>query len=200
MNEKNLISKPKKIGLFSQDKPKISLISAIDRQSRTIGKEGGGLPWRIPEDFKYFKEKTMGHPIIMGRTTWEEFNNKPLPSRHHIVITHQNNYEVSPENLDKVSIVTSIDEAIDLAIKSESENKNFYEKDHKEPEIFIIGGSQIYEIALPFADRLYLTLVDANIDGPKKFPDYEAAGFSKIISSQKSQDENFTYEFIILEK
>jgi dihydrofolate reductase len=183
----------------SQNKPKISLISAIDRVSRTIGKEGGGLPWRIPEDFKYFKEKTMGHPIIMGRTTWEEFNNKPLPGRHHIVITHQNNYAVSPENLDKVSIVASIGEAIDLAAKLENENKIFCEED-KEPEIFVIGGAQIYELALPYADRLYLTLVDANIDGPKKFPNYVSSGFSKIISSYKSKDENFTYEFIVLEK
>jgi len=171
-----------------QNKPRISLISAIDRQSRTIGKEGGGLPWRIPEDFKYFREKTMGHPMIMGRTTWEEFNNKPLLGRHHIVITHQNNYEVSPENLDKVSVVTSISEAIDLAKKLDGE------------EIFVIGGAQIYELTLPYADRLYLTLVDANIDGPKKFPDYAAIGFSKIISSQKSSDENFTYEFVVLEK
>lgn len=181
-------------------KPRISLISAMDRQSRTIGKEGGGLPWRIPEDFKYFKEKTMGHPIIMGRTTWEEFNNKPLPGRHHIVITQQNNYEVSPENLDKVSVVASIGEAIDLATKLQNEDKIFCEEENKEPEIFIIGGSQIYELAIPYADRLYLTLVDANIDEPKKFPDYSAAGFSKIISSRKSSDENFTYEFVVLEK
>jgi len=185
---------------MSSEKPRISLISAIDRQSRTIGKEGGGLPWRIPEDFKYFKEKTMGHPIIMGRTTWEEFNNKPLPGRHHIVITRQNNYEVSPENLDKVSVVASIDEAIALAQKLEAGNKMFDEEENKEPEIFVIGGAQIYELALPYTDRLYLTLVDANIDGPKKFPDYAAVGFSKIISSQKSSDENFNYEFVVLEK
>ena len=184
----------------SENKPKISLISAIDRVSRTIGKEGGGLPWRIPEDFKYFKEKTMGHPIIMGRTTWEEFNNKPLPGRHHIVITHQNNYEVSPENLDKVSVVSSVGESIDLATKLENENKIFCEEENKEPEIFIIGGAQIYEQALPYTDRLYLTLVDANIDEPKKFPNYSAAGFSKIISSHKSSDKNFTYEFVVLEK
>jgi len=184
----------------SQNKPKISLISAIDRISRTIGKEGGGLPWHIPEDFKYFKEKTMGHPIIMGRTTWEEFSNKPLPGRHHIVITRQNNYTISPENLDKVSVVASIGEAIDLATKLENENKIFCEVENKKPEIFIIGGAQIYELALPYADRLYLTLVDANIDGPKKFPDYTAAGFSKIISSYKSSDENFNYEFVVLEK
>lgn len=179
-------------------KPKISLISAIDRETRTIGKENGGLPWRIPEDFKYFREKTMGHPIIMGRTTWEEFNNKPLPGRHHIVITHQNNYKISPENLERVSIVTSIDEAIDLGIKIESKKIN--EKDNQESEVFIIGGAQIYELAMPYADRLYLTLVDANINDSKKFPDYKSAGFLKTISSRKSNDENFTYEFVVLEK
>lgn len=178
----------------------ISLISAIDRQSRTIGKEQGGLPWHIPEDFKFFKEKTMGHPIIMGRSTWEEFKGKPLPGRHHIIITRQENYQVSPEISDKVSIVTSLSESIDLAKKIENENKAFCEEQNKESEIFIIGGSQIYELAIPYADRLYLTLVDANVNYSKKFPDYESAGFSKIISSRKSQDDNFTYEFVVLEK
>lgn len=185
---------------MSERNIKISLISAVDKKSLTIGKEGGGLPWHIPEDFKYFKEKTMGHPIIMGRKTWEEFKNKPLPGRHHIVITHQENYSVSPENLEKISITSSLDEAIDLAKKIESENKIYCEEESREAEIFIIGGSQIYELALNYADRIYLTLVEANIDGPAKFPDYTSAGFTKIISSRKSNDENYNYEFVVLEK
>jgi dihydrofolate reductase len=177
-----------------KNNPKISMISAIDRQTRTIGKEGGGLPWRIPEDFKYFKEKTMGHPIIMGRATWEEFNGKPLLGRQHIVITRQENYSIPAEISDKVSIVTSIEEAIKLAQEFEKKSSN------QNKEVFIIGGAQIYKLTLPYADRLYLTLVDAGIDGPTKFPEYKSAGFTKTISSRKSNDENFTYEFQILEK
>ena len=87
-----------------------------------------------------------------------------------------------------------------MAKKIESENKIYCEEENRESEIFIIGGSQIYEQALNYADRIYLTLVEANIDGPAKFPDYTSAGFTKLISSRKSNDENFQYEFVVLEK
>lgn len=173
---------------------KISLISALDSYTQTIGRKGGGLPWHIPEDFKYFKEKTTGHPIIMGRKTWEEFNGKPLPGRHHIVITNQENYEISPEIENQISVVKSLEEALALAKSLEEKSAN----DNK--EIFVIGGAQIYKLALPHADRLYLTLVKAGVDGPAKFPDYQSAGFNKIISSRKSSDRNFEYEFAVLEK
>jgi dihydrofolate reductase len=181
---------------------KISLISAIDRESRTIGKEGGGLPWRIPEDFKYFKEKTIGHPIIMGRTTWEEFGGKPLPGRHHIVITRQTDYKIADETSDRVSVAETIEKALELAseIENNSHKENKFSGENKEKEIFVIGGAQIYELALSYANRLYLTLVDAHLDGPVKFPDYKTVGFTKIISSRQSSDENFSYEFVVLEK
>jgi len=181
---------------------KISLISAIDRESHTIGKEGGGLPWKIPEDFLHFKKTTMGHPIIMGRTTWEEFGGKPLPGRHHIVITRQTDYKIADEISDRVSVVTSIEKSLELAseIENNSHKENKFSGENKEKEIFVIGGAQIYELALPYANRLYLTLVDAHLDGPVKFPDYETASFTKIIFSRKSRDENFRYEFLVLEK
>jgi dihydrofolate reductase len=159
--------------------PQISLISAISRTKRTIGRDGGGLPWRIPEDFKYFREKTTGHPIIMGRKTFEEFNGKLLPNRIHIVITREKDYKAPAE----VLVANSIEDAISKA--SQIEDK----------EIFVIGGAQIYEQALPFADKLYITQVDTDIDSSIKFPDYTKFGFNKIIYSQKSQDRNFSYEF-----
>ena len=166
-----------------QNKPAISLIAAITRNTRVIGKEGGHLPWYIPEDFKHFKQTTTGHPIIMGRTTFEEFGGKLLPGRTHIVITRQADYAVP----NGVIVAHSITEAIERA--SAIDRK----------EIFIIGGGQIYAAALPFADRLYLTLVDADIIGPVTFPEYESQ-FSKIISRRESRDENFAYEFIVLEE
>jgi len=169
-------------------KPKISLISAIDVDSLTIGEESGGLPWKISEDFQYFKKTTMGHPMIMGRKTWEEFKGRPLPGRIHIVITTQRDYTVKPELTDQVFITHSIQEALKLAEEIE------------ETEIFVIGGAQIYKEAIPYADRLYLTLVKAGINTPIKFPDYKSLGFNKIISSIKSKDDNFEYEFIVLEK
>ena len=160
-------------------KPQISLISAISRNTRTIGKEGGGLPWHIPEDFKHFKEKTTGHPIIMGKTTFEEFGGKLLPGRTHIVVVKEQDYQAPEE-----AIVThSIEEAISKA------------KELDDQEIFVIGGSQIYALAIPYADKLYITQVDTDIDNPIKFPDYTKFGFNKVISSHKSKDENFEYEF-----
>ncbi len=164
-------------------KPRVSLIAAIARNTRVIGKEGGHLPWRIPEDFKHFKDTTMGHPIIMGRTTFEEFGGKLLPGRTHIVITRQADY-VAPEG---VIVAHSIEDAITRASEIDAH------------EIFIIGGGQIYTAALPFADRLYLTLVDTDITGPVKFPKYESQ-FNKIVSRRESKDENFVYEFVVLEK
>ena len=169
-------------------KPKISLISAIDANSLTIGEKSGGLPWRIPEDFQYFKNTTMGHPMIMGRKTWEEFKGKPLPGRIHIVITTREDYTVKPELAGQVFVTHSIQEALKLAEKLEKK------------EIFVIGGAQIYKEFISYAHRLYLTLVKAGIDTPIKFPNYRSLGFNKIISSRKSKDDNFEYEFIVLEK
>lgn len=159
------------------------MIAAIARNTRVIGKEGGHLPWRIPEDFKHFKDTTMGHPIIMGRTTFEEFDGRLLPGRTHIVITRQADY-VAPEG---VFVAHSIEDAIARASEIDTH------------EIFIIGGGQIYTAALPFANRLYLTLVDTDITGPVKFPEYESQ-FHKIVSRRESKDENFVYEFVVLEK
>lgn len=168
------------------NKIKTSIISAIQAENRTIGKESGGLPWHIPEDFKHFKNITTGHPIIMGRTTWEEFKGKPLPNRTHIIITRQENYSV-PEN---ILVCNSIEQGIAKA-KEIAQSKNL-------DEIFIIGGSQIYGSSINYADRLYLTLVQADINSNKKFPDYSEFGI--VVSNRKSNDANYEYEFIILEK
>lgn len=170
-----------KAKILTQDnkKPIVSMISAIARDNRTIGLIGGGLPWHIPEDFKYFREKTTGHPIIMGKTTFEEFKGKLLPNRIHIVVVRELDYQAPAE-----AIVThSIEEAIEKA------------KEIDDQEIFIIGGSQIYALGIPYADKLYITQVDTDINSPIKFPDYTQFGFNKIISSYKSKDENFEYEF-----
>lgn len=181
-----------------QNPIKTSIIAAIDSKTHTIGKEDGGIPWHISEDFKYFREKTMGHPIIMGRTTWEEFKGKPLPSRPHVIVTRNTDYtaKIDPEAKAKdvrIFVIHNLEFAIKLAKDLERQSPN-------PSEIFIIGGAKIYQSALPFCDRLYLTLVQANTDGPAKFPDYQSAGFTKIISSRKSSDENFNYEFVVLEK
>ncbi len=121
--------------------------------------------------------------MIMGRTTFEEFGGKLLPGRTHIVVTRQEDYN-APEG---VIIAHSIEEAIAWGSKIDS------------GEIFIIGGGQIYTAGLPFADRLYLTLVNTDIAGSVTFPEYESR-FSKIVSRRMSKDDNFAYEFVVLER
>jgi len=158
--------------------PKISLIAAIGT-NRVLGKNNT-MPWQIPEDFKRFKEITMGHPVIMGRKTYESIG-KPLPGRKNIIIS-RTTIPIHPD----VVMASSIEDAI--------EKGQFYD----ENEIFILGGGQIYEQSMGISDRLYLTVIDAAPEGDTFFPDYSM--FSKVISEQKSKDANYSYTFFVLEK
>ena len=122
----------------------ISIIVAIGT-NRVIGKDNN-LPWRIPDDLKRFKELTSGHPVIMGRKTWESLPEKfrPLPGRTNIVVTRNADYKA-----EGVMVTDSFSSALSAAERADGAN-----------EIFIIGGGEIYKEALTSADRLYLTLVE----------------------------------------
>ncbi len=132
--------------------PIISFVFAMDR-SRLIG-AGGGLPWHLPDDMKHFRQVTMGKPVLMGRVTYESIPDRfrPLAGRTNIILTNQIGYEARG-----CLVVHSLDEAVAAAAG--------------QPELMVIGGAQIYEQLLPRADRLYLTLIDANFDGDVFFPD-----------------------------
>lgn len=156
----------------------ISIIAAIS-ENRTIGKNNR-LPWHIPEDLKRFKSLTLGHPIIMGRTTFESIR-KPLPGRTNIIVTRNKEFKA-----EGCVICNSLNEAINVA------------KRNNQGEIFIIGGGQIYEQAIEFADKIYLTIVKGSYEGDAFFPDY--APFSKIISKTDSKDKNYSYTFFELER
>jgi len=159
---------------------KVSLIAAISKYDRAIG-EGGTLPWHLSPDMQRFKELTMGHPVIMGRKTYESIG-KALPGRENIVVTRNTDYQAP-----KTTVVNSIEAALERA----------GELDHE--EVFVIGGGEIYKLALPFADKLYLTLVDKRVPGADAFfPDYSA--FSKKTFSEEGQFEKLKYEFIDLER
>lgn len=162
--------------------PRISMIAAIARNSRVIGEESGGIPWKISEDFKHFKNTTIGHPIIMGRKTFETLPGI-LPGRTNVVITKNKQYDAPKD----VIVASSVEEALIEAKKLNGE------------EIFIMGGGQIYEEAIKYADRLYLTLVKKDISDGIKFPEYKDL-FPRQISSRKSSGDNYEYEFVILEK
>ena len=161
-------------------RPIISAIAAIGAKNRVLGKDND-LLWKIPEDMKFFRKTTKEHPIIMGRKTFESFGSKPLPKRENIVITRDKNW--SAEN---IYIAHTFEDALKIAMSFNPE------------EIFNIGGGQIYELGLPYTDRLYLTLVETDIEGDVYFPDYSE--FKKVISSKKSSDNNYKYTFVTLDK
>lgn len=124
----------------------VSLIVAVSRNG-VIGKDNK-LPWHLPEDLKRFKALTMGHPILMGRKTFESIG-KPLPGRTNIVITHQKDFAGG------TLTAASLDDALKIT--------------EKEEEVFVIGGAQIFKHALPAADKLYLTLIDREVEGDTFF-------------------------------
>lgn len=158
---------------------KISLIAAISK-NKVIGRDNK-IPWHISADFKRFKEITMGHPIIMGRKTFESIG-KPLSGRTNIVITRDENY-----SSEGITVTHSIEDAIELAKQKEGND-----------EIFILGGGQIFDQSMSLADKLYLTIVDQEVEGDVYFPDY--SGFKKVAFEKAGEENGLKYKFIDLEK
>lgn len=148
-----------------------------------IGKDND-IPWYLSDDLKYFKKKTSGHHILMGRNCFESIG-RPLPKRTNIVITRNPFYTIS-----NCLIAHSIQEALSIA------------HDHKEEEAFIIGGGQIYEQSQVFWDRIYLTKVHTEIEGDVYFPQIDLSTW-KLQSEekhQKSEKNEFDYSFLVYEK
>ena len=164
--------------------PHISLIAALGARTRAIGKDGK-LLWHIPEDLRRFKALTEGHPVVMGRKTWESLPGKfrPLPARTNIVVTRQADY-MAPG----ATVVDSLESALAAAASAPGAD-----------EIFVIGGGELYAAALPLASRLYLTLVDSDAEGDTLFPTYENA-FTKILSRAAHENDGLKYEWIDLER
>ena len=157
----------------------ISLIVAHD-ENRVIGYENS-MPWHLPGELQYFKEMTMGKPIIMGRKTFESIG-RPLPGRRNIVITRNESYHAEGEGIE---VVGSLQEALTL-VKDVS-------------EIMIIGGAQIFEQAMHIADKLYITLINHTFNGDTYFPIYE--NWQETSCSEPIEAaEGYTYQYCIFEK
>ena len=158
----------------------ISIIVAASTNN-VIG-ANGDLPWRLPDDLKHFKAITMGKPIVMGRKTWDSIG-RPLPGRQNIVITRQADFVA--EGCD---VVASLEDAAAAA------------GDGK--EVMIIGGSQIYLLALPVAERLYLTRVHAEIEGDAFFPEIDELEWRLVGDKSHSADDRnaFDYSFRTYER
>lgn len=182
---------------------KLSIIAAIGK-NRELGKNGK-MPWHISEDFKRFKQITSGHPVIMGRKTWESLPVKPLPGRCNIVITRDSKFKINDSTRPRlVEITRSLGDAIgkaDEMLKSPKGTSSGAQVQHdtgEGEEIFVIGGGQIFEQAISLADKLYLTVIDANFDADTFFPDY--SGFKKVVLEQEGESQGFKYKFIELER
>lgn len=163
-------------------RPNISIVVAITDRKRSIGKNGDLLV-RISDDLKRFKVLTMGHPIIMGRKTYESIG-RPLPGRTNIVITR--NKEFKPEG---ASVCSNIEEAIEKASASDGGG-----------ESFVIGGGEIYAQGLPFTNKIYLTLVESGTEGDVFFPDYSE--FKNTLKREDRVDEKtgLKYSWVDLER
>lgn len=156
---------------------------AIGR-NRELGKEGK-LLWHIPEDLKRFKTLTLGHPVIMGRKTFESivgYIGGPLPGRPNIVVTRN-----SAWTYEGVTVCQTLEEAIEKAKTLDAE------------EIHIGGGAQLYEQALPIMDKLYLTLIDAEGDADSFFPPYEDQ-FTKKTFEEEREYKGLKYKWVDVER
>lgn len=164
-------------------RPRLCLIAAM-AANRVIG-GGNKMLWHLPADMKHFKQLTMGKPILMGRKTFESLGSKPLPGRINIVITRDTNFQ-SPG----VFVAHDLASAWHLA------------ESHAVDEIMVIGGANIYEQALPLADRLYLTFIQLNIAGDAFFPDISAYRWQEIESHSCRPDGSnpYNYSFITYDR
>ncbi len=151
----------------------VSLIVAMTRE-RVMGVDNT-LPWHLPEDLKRFKAITLGHPIIMGRKTYDSIG-RVLPKRQNIIVSR--NQELRIEGAD---VVGSLKEAFAIAKAKD--------------EVFVIGGAQLFVEALPLADRLYLTLIDQPIAGDTYFPAGWEEDF-KEVESTRGESEGLSYTFL----
>ena len=162
---------------------RISAIAAIGKNTKVLGKDND-LVWDIPADLERFRNVTREHPIIMGRKTWESLpsERRPLPKRTNIVVSRNTEYD-APGAI----VVTSVEAAIEEAKKAPGAD-----------EIFIIGGSGIFEAAMPYTDRLMLTLVDDDTEGDVHFPEYP--GYEKIVERENHPEHIPQYEYVTLER
>jgi dihydrofolate reductase len=160
--------------------PRINLIAAVGKHTHALGKNNA-LLWRIPEDLRRFKELTTGHPVIMGSKTYESIG-KPLPGRMNIVLSDIPSY--APEG---VTVCTSLNDALRVAQSNDSE------------DVFIIGGGLVYAQTIEHADRLYLTLIDSDVEGDVVFPTYTHLPFI-VTEQKKGEHEGLSYEFVTLER
>jgi dihydrofolate reductase len=161
-------------------KPILTLIAAIARNG-VIGIDNH-LPWRLPADIKHFKALTLGRTVIMGRKTWESLpaNYRPLPGRRNLVVTRNGSYHA-----EGATVATSLSAAISAAGSGEA---------------FVIGGAELYVAALPLANRLQLTEIDAAFEGDTYFPAIDSHQWRQTTRETHHDEAGFDYAFVTYER
>lgn len=159
---------------------RLSLIVAMGK-NRVIG-ANGAIPWRLPNELQLFKRITMGHHIIMGRKTWESIK-RLLPGRTTVIVTRQKDYAVAGAVMA---------ESLQAAITACGDD----------PEIFVIGGGELYRESLPLAHRIYLTTVDATPDGDTRMPEFDLSDWHEVSTEAFPADDKhvYAYRFSVLQR
>lgn len=161
---------------------KLSAIAAM-AANRVIGTEGD-LPWSIPEDMKFFKEKTAGHIILMGRKTFDSFKGRLLPRRLHVVITRQENFHAPGAH-----VFHSVDEALTFCATQTAQWGD---------EVFVIGGGEIYKTLLPSTETVYLTEIHQSFSGDARFPELPIDEFKE--TSRVAREGAPPFDFVTYER
>ena len=156
----------------------VSLIAALTR-NRVIGVKND-LPWRLPDDMKYFFQTTKGHTVIMGRKNYDSLPEKfrPLPNRMNIVVTRQENF-----GAPGCTVVNSLEKGIELA------------KEANEEEVFNIGGAELFKLGMPHTQRMYLTEIQAELPGDTYFPEVNKSDWRETSRRHHPADERHAYAF-----
>lgn len=157
--------------------PKVYLVAAVAANG-VIGREGG-LPWHLPEDLQHFKRLTLGHPLIMGRRTWESLG-KPLPGRDNIVVTRRPGYEAPG-----AALANSLEAALALCAG--------------EPVVFVIGGRDLFAESLSIAAALILTEIHRDFPGDVRFPEYDRAKWRETQREAHTGADGMRFDFVVYE-
>lgn len=159
----------------------IAIIVATD-ENGVIGNKGS-IPWKMPADLDYFRQKTLSHPIIMGRKTYESIG-RVLPNRPNIIVSRDKDLTV-----EGAEAAGTVEEAIKKA------------KTYGDEEIFIIGGESIYKLAMPYVDRIYLTKVHAEVEGDRYFK-FDPSGWKETSrqSHPAGEQNQYAYDFLVYDK
>jgi len=157
---------------------RVYLVAAVAANG-VIGAKGK-LPWHLPEDLRHFKALTLGHPVIMGRKTWESLG-RALPGRENIVVTRAPGYEAPG-----ASVASSLDAALALCAG--------------EPTVFVMGGGELYAQALPAADGLVLTEIQRDYAGDARFPDYDRKAWRETQRKPQTGADGLRFDFVLYER